>query len=87
MKFTFKTSVAPSSLSRAVIKIRDYCESLKDGDLVDTRGLTDACGWINNGTTANHSAHPALTAYRHLMQGKLWWGNKRTIAQFKAKYD
>jgi hypothetical protein len=58
---------------------------MKNGDLVDSRGLAAACGYCNGDTIRAHAMHPLLAGYHVMHKAKSWWGNKKTIEALKKQ--
>lgn len=84
IKFRSTTGFNPLSRSPAAEKVRAAAEGLPDEEVIDALELSNLSG-VPLGTITN-IPRELLTANRHIVRNKAWFGNSRTIAASKKQF-
>ncbi len=86
MKIKFKGGNMPTAgiLPPIALKIIRYCNSLNDGDVVDR--ISVAVSICANVDSIRQVPPEFLKQNRHIIKGKAWFGNPRTITELKMQF-
>jgi hypothetical protein len=69
-------------ISPRIRKIMDILNSLPANELLTTMELSARLGLSLSG---NYTNHPVLVEYREKIDNKLFWGNRKSIAQLRKQ--
>ncbi len=59
-----------------------FCEGLKDGTIMDRQRFIAASGFAPS-TTRSYANRPGMAGHYVVLDGRGWFGNKKTIAYVK----
>ncbi len=86
MNIKFRSSTGGPSLGLMppqAAKLISICERIADGEVLDSAGLSALAG-VGLNQVSNHS--PFLGKVRHIVKGRAWHGNPKTIAELKKQF-
>lgn len=75
------------SVPLVVQKAMEYCDKMQDGDLLTGNALAMNLGYTSNSTISKNYCHPALAKYKAYRGGINYWGNPKTIKEFKKELE